>query len=56
MQNVFSKLLAEKETAKLAAEGVKPERSQLQLYFADQRFNPLKSGQLFQIFSTCARD
>ena len=36
MQNVFSKLLAEKEAAKLAAEGVKPERSQLQLYFADQ--------------------
>ena len=36
MQNVFSKLLAEKEAAKLAAESVKPERSQLQLYFADQ--------------------
>ena len=36
MQNNITKLLAEKEAAKLAAESVKPERSQLQLYFADQ--------------------
>lgn len=36
MQNVFSQLLADREAAKPAAEGVRPERSQLQLYFADQ--------------------
>lgn len=33
---MISLMLAEKEAAKLQTEGIRPERSQLQLYFADQ--------------------